>query len=124
VALLQDHVFEFSIIVVEKPEGKLPQPDNRIPATVAGIFHHFFTARERVVVYICETADMRASARMRKFNQWFEWYRGNEFLQVSLPIEQSITGEKYYNAMILHSSNPLAGVFVEAYIKLINSFKK
>jgi hypothetical protein len=121
---LREYVFDFSIVIIEKPEGKLPQPDNRIPATVAAIFHHFFITRERVVVYICETADLRASARMRKFNQWFEWYRGKEFIQVSLPIEQDKAGEKYYNAMIFHSSNSLIGILVEAYTKLINSYKK
>ena len=121
---LQQNVFEFSILVLKKPTGKLPAADVLIPNTIAAIYHHFFKNQKRVAVYICETADRRAAARVRKFGQWFEWYKGDEFFKVDLQMGSDETGQRYFTSIILHMENPDFVVIVEAFRNLVRAHTK
>ena len=121
---IQQNIFEFYVAVVDKPLGKLPAPDNLVPDTIAAIFHHFFKNQKRVAVYICDTSDMRASIRVRKFNQWYEWYRGNEFFKVDLQMGNDEAGQRYFTSIILHVENPDFIIIVEAFRNLVKAHTK
>lgn len=121
---LQADVFEFSLLVVEQPEAKLPRPDRLIPNTVAAIFYHFFQNRQRVVVYIIETADRRSEARSRKFNQWFLEYSDGNFSQFVSSLGKDKDGQEYFTSIIFHRKNINTGLFVEVFNDLRLTYGK
>ncbi len=122
--LFQGQTFEFSITPIENPTNISPPSDKRIPNTIASIFLDFFQLHERIVVYLCDTADKRASARFRKFNQWFDWYKGTSFLKVDMQMGADTYGEIYFTSLILRLENPDAIEIVAMFRKMILSNQK
>jgi hypothetical protein len=120
----KDNTFEFSILVADNPTNKNPPLDKLIPNTIAGIFTDFFDIQGRIVVYICETSDFRAKARNRKFNQWFDSYKGTTFIKIDMPMGQDAKGENYFTAMIIRADNPHIGEIVQVFRKVINDYQK
>lgn len=120
----RDDTYEFSILVTDNPTGQKPPLDKLIPNTIACIFADFFQKRERIVVYICETSDFRAMARNRKFNQWFDWFKGTEFVKIDMQMGQDQSGEIYFTSMIIRADNPFIGDVVVAFRNLIDANRK
>ena len=120
----QDKTFEFSIIPIENKNNINPPLDKRIPNTIASVFLDFFQHHDRIVVYLCETSDKRASARFRKFNQWFDWYKGTSFLKIDMQMGQDTNGEVYFTSLILRLENPDAIEIVSAFRKMVISNQK
>jgi hypothetical protein len=110
--------FELIIQVEYNPTGKNPPLDAKIPFTIASIFMDFFQRiPEQVIIYICDSADTRQSARKRKFDQWVEFFKGNEFVKVNTTIID-IDGTRYHNALIIRKDNPNRLAITEAFINL------
>ncbi len=63
--------YEMIIAVADNPLGKRLPADARTEPTVRAIFYDFFTLYERVVIFICDSADGRHEARARKFTSWY-----------------------------------------------------
>ncbi len=122
--LLGENTFEFSVLVAENNTGKAPPGDALIPATISGIFVDFFRQSDFSVVYICDTADGRASVRNRKFNQWFDWYKGTKFLKIDMQLGQDTSGQTYFTAMILRTDHPRLGEVVNKFRDFITTQKK
>lgn len=120
----KEKTFEFSIIPIENPNKVYPPLDKRVPNTIADIFTDFFKQHDRIVVYACETADNRASARFRKFNQWFDWYKGTYFFKVDMQMGNDNKGETYFTSLIIRIDNPDAIEIVAAFRKMILSNQK
>jgi Family of unknown function (DUF6169) len=116
--------FEFSVMPIENPKNLNPPLDKRIPNTLASIFFNFFQQNERIVVYVCDTSDMRASARYRKFNQWFDWYKGTSFMKIDMQMGKDTNNEIYFTSLIIRLENPNADEIVAAFRKLIISNQK
>lgn len=81
-----EDTFELIIGILEKPQPEKPSLDSRIPITIASIFKDFFHSREQLVVFVCDSSDKKEEARFRKFNRWFEYYRGVEFMKIDVLI--------------------------------------
>ena len=79
---LDSHVFELVIKLIINTTGKRTPSDPRIAATVAEIFKAFLARNERIIVYICDSSDLRQVARARKFDGWYEYYRGIDFIKI------------------------------------------
>ena len=110
--------FEFTISVAYNPTNKNPPLDSKIPFTIASIFTDFFRRiPEQVVVYICDSSDLRQSARKRKFDQWVEYFKGQEFAKVNSTIND-LDGRVYHNALIIRRDNPHYTEITQAFIKL------
>jgi Family of unknown function (DUF6169) len=122
--LLRENTFEFSVLVAENLTGKTPPSDRLIPATIARIFSDFFQHKEQVVVYICDTSDGRASVRNRKFNQWFDWYKGTTFIKIDMQLGEDANGQTYFTAMILRTDHPNLGEVVSTFRDFIISQEK
>lgn len=120
----EEDTFEFSILLTDNPTNKKPPLDKLIPNTIASIFSDFFHKKERIVVYICETSDFRAMARNRKFNQWFEWYKGTSFIKIDMQMGQDHKGETYFTSMIIRADNPNIGEVIVAFRNLIEANQK
>lgn len=123
--IFRDKTYEFSILLNDGPEGKLPPLDDRIPFTIASIFKDFYKLKtDRIIIYICDTADMRAKARYRKFNHWFETYRGFEFFKTDYQMGADEKGNIYLTSIILSTKNPNAQYVAGEYIKLLQKYDK
>ncbi len=110
--------FEFAIEIEENPDNISPPLDPKIPHTVAAIFRDFFTNNdEQVIVYICDSSDARQAVRRRKFNQWVEAFKGNEYLKIDAEIVESAK-VTYYNSLILKSSHPKRQAIIDAFISI------
>ena len=70
---LESHIdaYEMIILVADNPLGKRIPADDRTAPTIRAIFYDFFTQYERVVIFICDSADGRHEARARKFTSWY-----------------------------------------------------
>jgi Family of unknown function (DUF6169) len=67
---------------------------------------------------------MRAKARYRKFNHWFETYLGTEFSKTDLQMGNDEDDNIYLTSIILSRNNPNSGQIIAEYNKLIDAYKK
>lgn len=110
--------FEFVIKVAINTTGKSPALDSKIPFTIASIFRDFFSKNnEQVVIYICDSSDRKQAARRRKFNQWVDVFKGDEFVKIDTEIIEP-SGVVYYNSIIIRADNPLRTEITQAFIHL------
>lgn len=114
-----DYVFEF---VIELVYGNLSPNDPKIPATVSAILYDFFESNETVIVYLCDDSDGRASARNRKFSQWFQWYDRSGFSKTDFMFGSQ--QEPYYATVIIGFKNPYLRDILELFTKLLGSHQK
>ncbi len=63
--------YEMIIAVADNPTGNRLPADKRTAPTIRAIFYNFFQQYERVVIFICDSADGRHEARARKFTSWY-----------------------------------------------------
>jgi hypothetical protein len=67
---------------------------------------------------------MRSKARYRKFNHWFETYRGFEFFKTDYQMGADEKGNIYLTSIILSTKNPNAHYVAGEYIKLMEKYDK
>ena len=84
------NTYELGIKVIETAGDNSTKLDPYIPPTIAAIFLHFFQQKENIVVYTCETADLKHHARNRKFNQWFMQFNDGNFIKIDCPINDPV----------------------------------
>jgi Family of unknown function (DUF6169) len=110
--------FELSITVAVNETGKNPPLDLRVPYTIASIFLDFYKQNNgQVIVFICDSSDARQEVRRRKFNQWVELFKGNEYLKFDTKIIDPL-GPIYYNSIILKTNNPYRDQIIQSFIDL------
>lgn len=116
--------FEFILEIEENPDSVRPPLDAKIPYTVAAIFRDFFAKNdEQVIIYICDSSDSRQAIRRRKFNQWVELFKGNEFLKIDAEIVES-SKITYYNSLILKTNHPNRQTIIDVFISLADEQEK
>jgi hypothetical protein len=93
--------------------GKIPS-DAFIPATIAAICEDFVSSKERILLYICETADARHLARVRKFDAWFREFNDFHFLKIdaNFPDANNIT---YYVSLIFRLNHPGRHIIIDEF---------
>lgn len=116
--------FELSITVAINETGKNPPLDSRVSYTIAAIFYDFYKENNgQVVIFICDSSDTRQEVRRRKFNQWTETFKGNEFVKLDVQIIDP-EGVVYYNSIILRTDNPYRSQILDSFIDLANEQSK
>jgi Family of unknown function (DUF6169) len=116
--------FELVIEVAVNESGNKPPLDPRISFTIARIFTDFYQSNDgKVVIFICDSSDRRQEARRRKFNQWVELFRGNEFVKFDTEIIDPL-GSTYYNSIILRTDNPYRDQIIQSFIDLADEQDK
>jgi Family of unknown function (DUF6169) len=116
------YCFEYIIEVKYNPTDRTPPLDISLSLTVASIFNDFFKDKEKVVTYICDTADGKELARFRKFNIWFNKFNTDFFLKVDKSFYDSKQHTTYYNSLIIRHDNPYKEEIIEAFEDLIGGF--
>lgn len=114
---LELHAFELIIRLVSNSTGNRTPLDTQIAATIAGIVRSFLARTERVIIYICDSSDLRQVTRARKFDTWYEYYRGIDFIKINRNIIDP-SGEVYLTALIMRHDNPLKVRIFEAFDRL------
>lgn len=114
---ISPNTYEFVIEVAQNLAGKRPPLDSKIPQTIANIFHDFFTNHERIIVYICDSSDQKELARNRKFNTWFDNYKGIDFWKLDTTLQDD-DGIVYYTSLIIRKDNPLKLRIIAAFEEL------
>ena len=101
---ISDQVYE---LVVERirPAPIRADSDPAIAVTVATICEDFVSDKERILLYICETADARHLARVRKFDAWFREFNDFGFLKLdaNFPDVNDVT---YCTSLIFRWTHP------------------
>ena len=72
---------------------------------MAKICEDFVSTKERILLYICETADSRHLARVRKFDAWFREFNDYHFIKLdaNFPDVNDVT---YYTSLIFRWDHP------------------
>lgn len=78
-------------------------PERGRPLT---LFFAGFLGNDRVVIYICETADGRHEARVKKFNRWFKQFDRGEFLKLDRILHDGKLGLDFFISLIMQKNNP------------------
>lgn len=122
-SLFSPFTYEFSIILVNNPLDREPPADLKIPPTIAAIFAEFFkNAPQTVIVYICDSSDGRQLFRKRKFDRWFEYYKG-AFIKIDTSFDEA-DGTNYPVSLILKGNNPFRDQVVTQFFSIIDSFNQ
>ncbi|MBK9934778.1 MAG: hypothetical protein IPP61_02450 [Cytophagaceae bacterium] len=100
------NVFEFVIdIAIPSKNGKFPS-DSKIPETISLLIRDFFKKNSnKAILYICDSSDSKQSARKRKFDNWVQLFKGNEFFKVDAEIIDNAKN-KIYSSLIIKADNP------------------
>ena len=101
---LGEETFELVIDVVFSPTNRMPS-DSRMPITIAAICQNFFANKDRILLYICETADARHLARVRKFDTWFREFNDFRFLKIDTNFPDT-NGTTYFLSLIFRMGHP------------------
>jgi hypothetical protein len=113
----RDFTYEFVIGVVENNTGKNPPLDKKIPHTIALIFQDFFQENRNVGVYICDSSDDKQAFRFRKFNIWFNLFKGTAYYKFDATFPDK-DGAVIYTSLIMRLDNPNYKVVVDGYIQI------
>jgi hypothetical protein len=110
--------FEMVIEIEDNPNSIKPPLDSKIPSTIATIFKEFCDSfNERVVIYICDSSDIRQEARRRKFNQWVDQFKGDNYLKFDTAIKED-SKITYHSSLIIRNDNPYKLQIIDAFIDL------
>ena len=110
--------FEMVIEIEENPNSIKPPLDSKMPITISTIFKDFCGKfNQRIIVYICDSSDVRQEARRRKFNQWVDIFKGDEFLKFDTAIKED-SKITYHSSLIIRSDNPYKLQIIDAFIDL------
>jgi len=111
VSFFSEGVYQFYLINLS---SKTIGTDKNISETVRVVIEEFFAHKEVVMLYICDTSDMRQESRDRLFRIWFHTYEKNGLY--SLHNEgMVIDNVHYFSSVLLRRDHPM-------FIKVLSAF--
>ena len=117
VSFYGEGVYQFYLINLS---SKIIGADENISETVRVIIEEFFTQKEAVMLYICDTTDGRQASRDRLFRIWFNTYILND--SYSMYTESMIIDNiRYYSSILLRKDHPKQ---IQVLSSFINFFKE
>ena len=111
VSFFSEGVYQFYLINFS---SKTIGVDKNISETVRVVIEEFFTHKEVVMLYICDTTDMRQEYRDRLFKIWFNTYEKND-LYTLCDEGMTIDNVHYFSSVLLRKDHPL-------YLKVLSAF--
>ena len=110
-SFMGEGLYQFFLI---NTSSAAPREDKNVFETVRVIIEEFFSQKEPVMLYICDTADKRQAYRDRLFRIWFNTYILND--AYTMYNEQMwLDNVQYFSSIILRKDHPLHN-------KVISSF--
>jgi hypothetical protein len=95
-----ENIFEFSFTA-----DVIGAFDNRISNTIISIVKIFFTNKQNILYFICDSSDNRHHGRAKLFVKWFEKHSDNGFEMFDTQIIQKELGIEYFIYTIAHTDN-------------------
>ena len=117
---IAEQVYELVIKQVRLSVGR-SGPDPAIAVTIATICKNFFENRERILLYICETADFKHLARVRKFDSWFRQFNDHHYLKLDTQFPDT-NGVTYFVSLIFRWGHPHLHTIVDAFENLSDQY--
>lgn len=111
VSFFDEGVYQFFLTKTSSRKGR---KDDDISETVKVIIEEFFAQEEAVMLYICDTADGRQSARDRLFRAWFYSYVESEAYTMCTE-SMTIDNVRYLSSILLRKDHPV-------YIQVLSAF--
>ena len=111
VSFFDEGVYQFFLT---KTSSRKVRKDDDISETVKVIIEEFFAQEEAVMLYICDTADGRQSARDRLFRAWFYSYVESEAYTMCTEF-MTIDNVRYLSSILLRKDHPV-------YIQVLSAF--
>ncbi len=102
VSFYKEGVYQFYL---NNLSGRTSRVDNDIKETVRVIIEEFFAQEESVMLYICDTTDMRQEYRDRLFKIWFHTYEQNDAYAL-FSEGMKIDNVHYFSSILLRKDNP------------------
>ena len=102
VSFFSEGVYQFYLINLS---GKTIGGDDDISETVRVVIEEFFAQEEVVMLYICDTTDMRQEYRDRLFKAWFDTYIYNGSYTMYNAC-MTLDNVKYFSSIILRKDHP------------------
>lgn len=100
--LADEDVYQFYIVEID--HVRAPK-DPLVKQTILCVIEEFFLQEPNVMLFICDTSDMRQGMRSRLFRLWFKDYdHHDKFTMINEEI--SFDGVIYYGSIILRNTNP------------------
>ena len=96
-------LYQFFII---NASGRSIRADKDVFETVRVIIEEFFTQKEPVMLYICDTTDKRQVYRDRLFRIWFHAYILNDAYTMYNE-QMTLDNVRYFSSIILRKDHPL-----------------
>ncbi|MBD2756414.1 DUF6169 family protein [Spirosoma validum] len=118
---LGEQVYELVIELVYRPTADKLRADPAIGPTVLAICRDFFANKERILLYICETADARHLARVRKFDAWFREFTTSKFLKLDIQFPDT-NGLTYYISLIFRRNHPDRHIIIDEFDVLAQQY--
>jgi hypothetical protein len=121
-SVFSKNTFEFSIIILINPTEKTPPLDKAIPPTIASIFKDFYeNAPETIAIYICDSLDGRQFLRKRKFDDWFQYYKGKLFIKIDSGFKET-DGTQYPVSLIIKETHPFRTQIFDEFLNVVNGY--
>ena len=103
VSFFNEGVYQFYLVNLS---SKTIGVDKNISETVRVVIEEFFTHKEVVMLYICDTTDKRQESRDRLFKIWFNTYEKSS--SYTLYTEgMTIDNVRYFSSILLRKDHPL-----------------
>ncbi len=118
------NTFELVIEVIQNPLIKLPETDKLISNTISVIFLDFFKNNNFIILYICETNDLKHNARFRKFDSWFKLFNDGSFVKKDIELIEPHKDITYFNSLILKKDNPYFDEIISEFKEVLNQYSK
>ena len=116
------YTYEFSIILVSNTLEQNPPFDPKIPPTIAAIFTDFYeNAVDTITIYICDSSDGRQMTRRRKFDKWFDYFKGESFIKIDAKFKES-DGTQYPVSLIIKESNPFRTQIFDEFLNVVSGY--
>jgi hypothetical protein len=114
--------FEFSIVLAENETHKIVAQDVATSVTIAEIVNDFYSNYEGyITIYICDSSDGKQHIRNRKFNSWFNYFKGTEYIKIDKAFIDS-DGGSFPVSLILKSNNPYRTKIFDAFTTMIEGY--
>lgn len=118
-----EHLSNIYTINIDKMNGVEARGDSKVRETVERIIEHFFSDRERALIYICDYTDGKHYHRKRKFNGWFV---GSDSCQDYIKHDAEFNSEEglHLASIIYHVEHPFINDMRDSYYEVVESLNK
>ncbi len=91
--------------IIRKLDDNRSSYDPKVKDTILSVINEFFHANQKILLYICDTADGKEGSRNRLFLNWFE-RNAEEGRFTIMTANATVEDENIYAAIIVRNDHP------------------